>query len=249
MGRTGLVEGAGGGEVGDALVVVAEDVPEDLFGVLADRGGLADASGGAGEAEARDLDHRLAVEGVGHAHQVATVDELGVVDGAAGADDPVSRDAAGLEGGLGLSGRAGGGPGGDGGVEFVLVGQATGEGGVAGVARKVGAVEDSTETLPVAVVANGDGHPVVIAPGGVDAVGSHVGIAIAHASQDAAGELVVEQPGGEEVERALDLGVVDVLALTGAAAVVEGGKEGGEGEAGGDGIGVGAEGAGRGTLG
>ena len=86
-----------------------------------------------------------------------------------------------------------------------MVGEPPGEGGVALVAGQVGTVEGGAEAGPVAIVADGDGDPVVIAPAGVDPVGSHVGVAVADAAGDAARELGVEQPGAEEVERTLDL--------------------------------------------
>jgi hypothetical protein len=45
-------------------------------------------------------------------------------------------------------------------------------------------------------------------------------------------DLLVQQGGSEQVECPLHLGVVDVLALTGAGPLVEGAEDGGQGEAG-----------------
>ena len=106
------------------------------------------------------------MEGVGDTDEVPAMDELRVVDGAGRADHGVCRHARGLQDAFGLGGRAGLGPGRDSGIEIVVVGDPPGEGGVALVARQVRTVEGGAEAGPVAIVADGDGDPVVIAPAG-----------------------------------------------------------------------------------
>ena len=212
VGRTALVEGAGGGEPGDALVVVAEDLLEYLLGVLADGRGLADAGGRAGEAEARALDDRLAVEGEWGTRtrwpRCASCGSSTALPArmTAWAGTPAACRIASASAGVRCAVQA----------EMAAsssscVGEASREGGVARVVREVGALDDGAEALPAGIVADGDRDPVIVAAGGVDAVGGHVGVAVAHAGQGAAAQLVVEQVGADELDGALDLGVVDVL--------------------------------------
>ena len=72
------------------------------------------------------------------------------------------------------------------------------------------------------------GDPAVVPGGGVHAVGSQVGIVVALELGKPAVELEVEQDRSEELHRGLRLGEVDVLTLTGAAAVIESRQQRGE---------------------
>ena len=72
---------------------------------------------------------------------------------------------------------------------------------------------------------------IVVAAGAVDPVGRHVGVVVAHAVPIGAVELMVEDRRGHVVQRRLDLGLVDVEALTGTPPMLEGGEEDGGADA------------------
>ena len=122
---------------------------------------------------------------------------------------------------------------------------AGGEVGEAVVAGQLAHAHGGAEVGPVGVVAHGDGDPVVVARGGVASVGRHVGVGVADELRHSAVDRVVEQRRAHEVERGFGLGLVDVDALAGAVAVVEGGEDRGQGESGREVVGVGGVGSNR----
>ena len=75
---------------------------------------------------------------------------------------------------------------------------------------------------PLFVRPAGQGNPAVFAGAGVDAVGSGTGIPVAHAALLTAVGGVVQQKGSNEVQGRLKLGQVQVDALAGAAAPIQG---------------------------
>ena len=83
-----------GGEVGDPVVVVAEQVAEHLDEVLVEVGpGPAGPAGRVGEADARPVDHVAAAALVVDLDPVAAVEELGVGHHLGAVGHPVGRDA------------------------------------------------------------------------------------------------------------------------------------------------------------
>ena len=102
---------------------------------------------------------------------------------------------------------------------------------------------------PLFVRAAGQGYPAVFAGAGVDAVGSGPRVPVAHAALLTAVDGVVQQEGCNEVQGRLKLRQVQVDALAGAAAAVEGRKDGSHGELGDDEVGVGAIGVHGGAVG
>ena len=130
---------------------------------------------------------------------------------------------------------AGGGPGADGGVDFIFGGAAALEGGEVLALAEVGPLDDAAEGLPLVVVASGDGDPAVVtgrglSGGGVDAVGDVLRGVIAVAGRgDAVGELF-DEFGVEEVHGRFVLGDLEELALAGLLTLEEGGDEAGGGD-------------------
>ena len=105
------------------------------------------------------------------------------------------------------------------------------------------------ESLPLLFRAAGDGQPAVFAGAGVDAVRGSAGVAVAHSALLTAVSGVVQEQRGYEVHRSLELGQVEVDALSGATAAVQGSEYRGNGELGDDEVGVGAVGIDGRTIG
>ena len=101
--------------------------------------------------------------------------------------------------------------------------------------------ERAAQRPPLLVGLDRDRAPLVAARARVGVVRRRVGRVVAGAARARARDLTVEQLGGEEVQRRLHLRLIDVLALAGAAAVVERGDQRGGEEARRDGVGVGVE--------
>src|SRR5579863_3847134 len=102
---------------------------------------------------------------------------------------------------------------------------------------------------PVVVVAAYDRDPLVITVGGVNAVGCENRVGIPNPAVDTAVHGVVENRGGEKVNRALGLRLIDILALAGAPPIIERRKNRHRGETRRNVIGVRAEGSGGRAVG
>lgn len=167
-----------GDEVGDFFGGEAGELGEDFVVVLAEEGGGAER-GVVGELG--EVDWGAGGEEAGG---------LGLVDfgeGVAGGELRVGEDAGGIEDGGGgdaelleLVGEGdvvvGGGPGGEGVVNLIVDGAARVD--IESLPR-LGEVGGGAEGAPGVVIEDGEGDVVVVAGGGVDALGGEVGVAVA----------------------------------------------------------------------
>ena len=117
------------------------------------------------------------------------------------------------------------------------------------VARELGPRDRVTEPPPIGVVARRDRDPLVVARSRIDAVRRHRRMIVGDTIQRAPVDLRVEQVRREELERALDLRLIDVLPVARAPAMIERGEDHGDGEARRDEVGVGTERAARRAIG
>ena len=116
---------------------------------------------------------------------------------------------------------------------------------VARVAREVFIFHRGAQAAPIVIVAADDRDPLVIAGGWINAVGRESGVGISDSFLDAAIHRVVENRGPEKVNRAFSLRLIDVLALPGAAPMIERRENRDRGKTRRDVVGVRAEDAGR----
>src|SRR5712692_3427536 len=93
------------------------------------------------------------------------------------------------------------------------------------VARQVFVFHCGAQLAPVVVIAAHDRKPLVfsmlLAGGRINAVGRETGVGISDPSIDAAVYGVVENRGTEKMNRAFRLRLIDILALAGAAPIIE----------------------------
>ena len=212
-----------------------EDVAHHVGGVLADEwGGGAEGPGRGREAG-------------GNAVELGCLAHLGVgprVPPVAGAEllvalEPVAGSLAGARGHAGGLERchygivlAMGGPGGDPGIEVILVFEAAGVGREARIGGPCRFAHGADHRLPLGIVADGDGDPAVVACAGVGVVGGNCGLPGAVAGRHAGAAPApavdggIEDGGAGEDHPCFDLGDVDVLALAGPVAMVEGHHDG-----------------------
>ena len=119
-------------------------------------------------------------------------------------------------------------------VNLIVPFLAAGQGIQPGIRRPFAAFQQMAQGLPLAGVRYGEGQPLVVAGGGVGALGGAGGMAVADAGAFASVDDGVHKVFGEEHYAGLVHTDVHPLAAAGAVAVAEGGADGEHGAPGGE---------------
>ena len=191
-----------------------------------------------------------AAGGVGQVHGAAPEQiTLGKAQGGTGLIPAVLAQLRINQHGLGVVGRVGGhagvlqpcgrflgaaalGPGGDCLIKAIVVSMPASQVGQISqieVAGQIGVAQQADQRGPLGVVLDADGHPTVLAPAGVHALGGVPGHPVARAGGDGARQLLVQKQRSQRRHRHLELGQVHRASLPGAVAMFQRGEHGGEG--------------------
>lgn len=202
-------------ELGDLVVVEAEEAAQDFLVVLAEEGGVV-AGPGVGFAEAPGGAWLFpgAHAWVWEFDPVLPAGEVGVVVDGNGIENATGGDVGAGEEFEGFLGVALGEGCGEPGVDDVVVGSVTGEYGVD--------AEEGSGSLPFGAGGEGDGEPLFVAGAAVDALGEDAGVAVAVVAGCFAAEGGGDEGFADEGGEDFALGEVDEGALAGAPTMDEG---------------------------